>query len=155
MVALDASMVVDSVDGQRVVTAEKFFRGPDTHITTMTSLRPGEVLTAIRIPSTWAGARFYFEKVADRDAWDFALVSIASAMRVQDGAIGDSRIVCGGVACTPHRLRQVENALAGRNLSDETADLVSPLASEGAKALNYNHFKLPLLENLLRRAVRA
>jgi xanthine dehydrogenase YagS FAD-binding subunit len=73
----------------------------------------------------------------------------------EDGAIGDSRIVCGGVACTPHRLRQVENALAGRNLSDETADLVSPLASEGAKALNYNHFKLPLLENLLRRAVRA
>ncbi|MDH4049392.1 MAG: xanthine dehydrogenase family protein subunit M [Gammaproteobacteria bacterium] len=154
MVALDATMVVQSVDGERLVPAERFFVGPATHITKMTSMRPGEILTAVRIPSTWAGARFYFEKVADRDVWDFALVSIAAAMQVDNGTIGDSRIVCGGVACTPHRLRDAEKALAGKSLSDETAEFVAPLASRGAKPLNYNHFKLPLLENLLRRAVR-
>jgi xanthine dehydrogenase YagS FAD-binding subunit len=154
MVALDATMVTHSVDGERLVPAERFFTGPDTHITRMTSLRPGEVLTAVRLPSTWAGSRFYFEKVADRDVWDFALVSIAAAMRMDNGVIGDSRIVCGGVACKPHRLHHVEKALAGKAPSEETAALVSPLASQGARTLNYNHFKLPLLENLLRRAVR-
>jgi xanthine dehydrogenase YagS FAD-binding subunit len=117
-------------------------------------MRPGEVLTAVRLPSKWAGARFHFEKVADRDVWDFALVSIATAMQLNDGVIGDSRVVCGGVACTPHRLRHVEDALTGKSLGEETAEAVAPLASQGARPLTYNHFKLPLLENLLRRAVR-
>jgi xanthine dehydrogenase YagS FAD-binding subunit len=154
MVALDATMVARSVDGERLIPAGRFFKGPDTHITQMTSLQPGEVLTAVRIPSAWAGTHFYFEKVADRNVWDFALVSIAFAVRTTDGTVTDSRIVCGGVACTPHRLRHVEKALAGRTLGADTAELLAPLASEGAKPLNYNHFKLPLLENLLRRALR-
>ncbi|HSD69447.1 MAG TPA: xanthine dehydrogenase family protein subunit M [Woeseiaceae bacterium] len=155
MVALDATMVVQSVDGERQLPAARFFKGPDTHITQMTALRPGEVLTAVRLPSSWAGSRFYFEKVADRNVWDFALVSIAVALKIDDGIVSDSRIVCGGVACTPHRLRHVEKALAGKAPGAETAELLAPLASEGAKPLNYNHFKLPLLENLLRRALRA
>jgi xanthine dehydrogenase YagS FAD-binding subunit len=154
MVALDATMVVQSIDGERLIPAGRFFKGPDTHIMQMTALRSGEVLTAVRIPPIWAGSRFYFEKVADRNVWDFALVSIASAMRIEDGIIRDSRIVCGGVACTPHRLRHVERALVGKTPGAETADQLAPLASEGAKPLNYNHFKLPLLENLLRRALR-
>lgn len=154
MVALEATMVVRSVDGERVLPAEKFFAGPATHITQMTTMRPGEVLTAVRLPSKWAGARFYFEKVADRDVWDFALVSIATAMQMNDGVIGENRVVIGAVACTPHRLRNVEDALRGQSLGEETADAVAPMASRGAQPLNNNHYKLPLMENLLRRAVR-
>ena len=48
-------------------------------------MKPQELLTAIRIPNSWAGARFYFEKVADRDAWDFALVNVAAAIVVNNG----------------------------------------------------------------------
>lgn len=154
MVALEATMVVRSVDGERVLPAEKFFAGPATHITQMTTMRPGEVLTAVRLPSKWAGARFYFEKVADRDVWDFALVSIATAMQMNDGVIGENRVVIGAVACTPHRLRNVEDALRGQSLGEETANAVAPMASRGAQPLNNNHYKLPLMENLLRRAVR-
>ena len=51
----------------------------------MTVLRPGELLTAIRIPATWAGAQFYFEKVRDRQVWDFPLVNVASAMKTSGG----------------------------------------------------------------------
>ncbi len=153
--ALDASMVVQNVGGQRVVAAEDFFVGPATHITRMTSLEPGEILTAIRIPAKWAGKKFYFEKVADRNTWDFALVSIAVAMEMDGDTIVDSRFVCGGVACTPHRLRNVENAVRGKSLSEESAEAVATLASDGARPLNANQFKLPLLENLVRRAMRA
>ena len=155
LVALDATMVVASVDGERTVAAEDYFVGPKTHITQMTSLEPGEILTAVRIPATWAGKRFFFEKVADRDVWDFALVSIAVAMSMDGDTIADSRFVCGGVACTPHRLRKVESAVRGKSLSDESAEAAAPLASQGAKPLNYNHFKLPLMENLVRRAMRS
>lgn len=155
MVALEATMVVQSVDGERTVRAEDFFVGPSTHITQMTSLEPGEILTAVRIPAKWAGKKFYFEKVADRNVWDFALVSIAVAMSMDGDTISESRFVCGGVACTPHRLRNVENAARGKSLSDESADTVASIAAAGARALNANQYKLPMMENLVRRAMRA
>ena len=154
MVALEAMMVVASASGVRSIAADDFFVGPATHITQMTALEPGEILTAVRIPSKWAGQRFYFEKVADRDVWDFALVSIAVAMRLEGDSIAESRFVCGGVACTPHRLKNVESAARGNSLSEASADAIAPLASAGAIPLNYNHFKLPLMENLVRRAMR-
>jgi len=155
LTALDAKMVIQSLDGERVVAADDFFVGPDSHITSMTSLGRREILTAVRIPSKWAGKKFYFEKVADRNVWDFALVSIAAAMSVEGNAIADSRFVLGGVACTPHRLRNVERAARGKTLSEESATVLAALASEGAQPLKYNQFKLPLMENLVRRATRA
>lgn len=154
LTALDAKMVIQSLDGERVVTVEDFFVGPATHITSMTSLGRREILTSIRIPAKWAGKKFYFEKVADRNVWDFALVSIATAMSMDGDAINDSRFVLGGVACTPHRLRNVERAARGKSLSEESAEALASLASEGASPLNYNQFKLPLMENLVRRAMR-
>ncbi len=152
--ALDASMIATSIDGSRRIAAEDFFVGPATHITRMTALEPGEILTAVRLPSRWAGQRFYFEKVADRDVWDFALVSIAAAMQMDGDAVADSRVVCGGVACTPHRLRRVERAVRGKPLSEETAEAAASVATRGAKPLNYNHFKIPMMENLVRHAMR-
>ena len=154
LVALDATMIAQSVDGRRRIKAEDFFVGPDTHITRMTSLEPGEILTAVQLPAKWAGQRFYFEKVADRDVWDFALVSIAVAMRMDGNRVDESRFVCGGVACTPYRLRSVERGVRGERLTAETGDAVAGLASRGAEPLNYNHFKIPLMENLVRKAVR-
>ncbi|MCH7854391.1 MAG: xanthine dehydrogenase family protein subunit M [Proteobacteria bacterium] len=154
LVALEATMIARSVNGSRNIAAEDFFVGPATHITNMTSLESDEILTAVQIPSRWAGSRFYFEKVADRDVWDFALVSIAVVMKMDGDTIAKSRFVCGGVACTPYRLLDVEKAARGKTLSDESGDAIAALASQGAKPLNYNHFKIPLMENLVRRAMR-
>jgi xanthine dehydrogenase YagS FAD-binding subunit len=154
LVALDASMVIRSADGERVVAAEDFFIGPDVDIERMTVLEPGDILTAIRIPKTWAGASFYFEKVADRKTWDFPLVNIAAAMRVSNGSIEDIRIVAGGVECVPRRMTVVEDIVKGSSQNEETATLAGGAASRGATPLNFNQFKIPLLENLVMRAVR-
>lgn len=154
LVALDATMVISSERGQRTVAAEDFFVGPAVDIENMTVLRAGEILTAVRIPNTWANAEFYFEKVADRNVWDFALVSVASVMKVSGGMIEDSRIACGAVECVPRRLTAVENALRGMPRNADTAEQVASIASEGARPLNYNHYKVPLMENLVKRAVR-
>jgi len=107
LVALDATMVVTSAKGQRLVSAQ-----------------------------------------------DFALVSISAAMKVSNGVIEDSRIACGAVECVPRRLDDVENALRGQQRSEQLAEQVAAIASEGAEPLNYNHFKIPLIENLVKRAVR-
>lgn len=154
LVALDAGMVIVNGAGERVVAAEEFFIGPDVDIERMTVLQPGDVLTAIRIPTRWAGATFYFEKVADRNTWDFALVSVAAALRLDGDTIDDLRIACGGVQCTPRRMVGAEDVARGSTRDEKTAALAGSVAARGAAPLNYNHFKIPLLENLVTRAIR-
>jgi xanthine dehydrogenase YagS FAD-binding subunit len=154
LVALDAKMVIRSSKGERVASAEEFFIGPKIDITRMTQLKPEEILTAIRIPSSWAGARFYFEKVADRDTWDFALVNVAAAIVVNNGVVERSRIACGGVSTVPRRLTVVEEVIRGKPAGEEIAKLAGQSAIRGAKPLNYNQFKIPLMANLVTRAVR-
>jgi xanthine dehydrogenase YagS FAD-binding subunit len=153
-VALDARMVIRGTSGERVLPAEEFFIGPATNILRMTALEPGELLTAVRFPADWANARFYFEKVADRGAWDFALASVAAAMFLDGETIGRIRLVCGAVECVPRRLKTVEARLAGQAKNEETAALAGRLAIEGAQPLKFNAYKVPLMENLVRRAVR-
>src|SRR5450759_3566648 len=75
LIALDAKFVVRTPKGERIVDAEDYFVGPEIDITRLHILQPGDLLTAIRVPSTWAGAQFYFEKVRDRNVWDFPPVS--------------------------------------------------------------------------------
>ncbi len=154
LIALDASMVIRNSKGERVVKAEDFFIGPSVDITRMTVLEADDILTAVRIPADWAGARFYFEKVADRNTWDFALVNVASAMVVSNGVIERMRIACGGVECVPKRLTVVEEIVQGSPPDEETGALAGKSAVRGAKPLNYNHFKVPLMENLVKRAIR-
>jgi xanthine dehydrogenase YagS FAD-binding subunit len=155
LVALDASMVIRSQDGERVVAAEDYFVGPARDIESTTALRPGEILTTVRIPNTWANASFYFEKVADRNVWDFSLVNVAAAFRMNGDTIADSRIVCGAVQCTPRRVESVERAIRGQRKSMATAEAAAPLATEGARALAHNGFKIPLMRNLVKRAIAA
>jgi xanthine dehydrogenase YagS FAD-binding subunit len=154
LVALEASMVIKSSKGERVTSAEEFFIGPKTDITRLTSLKPEEILTAVRIPNSWAGARFYFEKVADRDTWDFALVNVAAAIVVNNGVVERSRIACGGVSAVPRRLTVVEEVIQGKPAEEATAKLAGQSAVRGARPLNYNQFKIPLMANLVTRAVR-
>jgi len=154
MVALDARMVVRNGGGEREVAAEDFFIGPDTDIQRMTILEPGELLTAVRLPAEWAGATFYFEKVADRNTWDFPLVNIAAAMVVNGNTIERIRMAAGAVQCVPRRLGAAENAATGQPKNEATAQVAGQVAVRGATPLNFNHFKIPLLQNLVMRAIR-
>ena len=154
LIALEAQMVIRSRDGERVVDAEDYFLGPATDITRMTVLRPGELLTTIRIPGTWAGAQFYFEKVRDRNVWDFPLINVASAIKFSGNTIQQARIVVGAVAARPLRLARVESAIAGKPRNEETADMAGRMAVEGATPLRYNGYKIPMMRNLVKRAIR-
>ena len=154
LVALDAQVVIINTEGEKTIPIEEFFIGPDIDITRMTVLQPGDILKSIRIPATWSEARFYFEKVADRNTWDFALVNIASAMKVDGDVISDIRMAIGGVECVPKRMSVVEGIVKGSAPDNETADLAAGSASRGATTLNFNEFKVPLMENLVKRAIR-
>ena len=154
LIALDAKFVINGPSGEKVVDAEDYFITPATDITRMTILEPGELLTSIRIPGTWAGARFYFEKVRDRQAWDFALVSISSAMKLNGNTIEDVRMVVNAVSPRPLRLTDVERQLKGQSATEEVGEAAGELATLGNRPLQHNAYKIPLMRNLVKRAVR-
>src|SRR6516162_9755815 len=154
LIALDAQLVIRNARGERVIAAEDYFVGPGLDITRMTALRPDDLLTAIRIPATWAGAQFYFEKVRDRNVWDFPLVNVAAAMKFSGATIQGIRLAVGAVAARPLRLTRVEAAVTGKPRNAETAELAGQLAIEGAAPLRYNGYKVPLMRNLVKRAIR-
>ncbi len=154
LIALDAKMVIRNRRGTRVVDAEDYFVGPGTDIRRMTVLEPGDLLTAIQLPPTWAGAQFYFEKVSDRNVWDFALVSVASAMVTTGPTIERFRLAVNGVAPRPTRLTRVEDAVRGLPRNEETADMAGRLAIQGAQTLRHNGYKVPMMRNLVKRAIR-
>jgi xanthine dehydrogenase YagS FAD-binding subunit len=153
LIALDAKFVIRTPRGERVVDAEDYFIGPAIDITRLHILRPGDLLTAIRIPSTWAGAQFYFEKVRDRNVWDFPLLNVASAMVVSGGNIERVRIAVNGAAARPLRLKAVEDAVRGKPATAETGAMAGELAVRGAVPLQFNAYKIPLMRNLVKRAI--
>src|SRR5437868_15240441 len=155
LVALDAQMVIRGPRGERVVNAEEYWIGPGIDITRMNVLQPNELLVAIRIPPTMAGAQFYFEKVRDRQVWDFPLVNVASAIKPNGGNIGEVRLVVNAVAATPERLRPGRAFVAGKPRTDETARAAGEMAIEAAQTLRHNGYKVPLMRNLVARALRA
>jgi len=146
-------MVIRNTQGERVVNAEDYFIGPSLDITRMTVLKPGDLLTAIRIPATWAGAQFYFEKVRDRAVWDFPLINVASAMVVTGGNIERIRIAVNAAAARPLRLTAVEDAVRGKPNNAATGEMGGKLAIAGAEPLRYNGYKIPLMRNLVKRAI--
>jgi xanthine dehydrogenase YagS FAD-binding subunit len=154
LVALDARMVLKGPKGERVVNAEDYWIGPGIDITRMNILQPGEILRTIRVPATMAGAQFYFEKVRDRQVWDFPLVNVASAIKPDGDKIGAARLVVNAVAATPRRLKHVEAAIIGRPRNEETAKMAGDLAVQGAQPLRLNGYKVPLMRNLVKRAIR-
>src|ERR1700722_42034 len=153
LIALDAKFVIRGPKGERAIDAKDYFIGPDIDITSLHILQPGDLLTAIRVPSTWAAAQFYFEKMRDRNVWDFPLLNVASAMVVSNGGIERIRIAVNGAAARPLRLRVVEDAVRGKPANAATGEMAGKLAVQGAVPLQFNAYKIPLMRNLVKRAI--
>jgi xanthine dehydrogenase YagS FAD-binding subunit len=154
LIALDAKVVVRSGSSESVYDAEDFFIGPSIDITRMTVLEPGDLVTAVRIPADWADSAFYFEKARDRQAWDFPLVNVAAAIKTSGGTIQDIRLAANAVAPYPMRLTRVENQLRGEPINEDVARAAGEVAIQGARPLRHNEYKIPLLRNLVMRAIR-
>ena len=86
--------------------------------------------------------------------WDFPLVNIASAAKFSGGTIEQIRIAANGVAARPLRLRTVEDAIRGKARDEATAEMAGQMAIQGAQPLQHNGYKVPLLRNLVKRAIR-
>jgi xanthine dehydrogenase YagS FAD-binding subunit len=111
-----------------------------------------ELVIALHIPAESAGGAQSWEKVMQRGAWDYALVSCA-AQRRTDGTV---RIALGGVALGPWRISdRVEEDISAGGLDDESVEALAERAVYDVEPLANNGYKVELAEAVLRRAIRA
>ena len=153
LMALDAEVVIEGVRGERREKLSEFFVGPEDNITVMNDLAHNEILKYIEVPSSYAGANFYYEKVTDRDSWDFPIVNIAAAVKTSGGSVSDARIVSNGLAPTPKRLRRAENAITGNSLNENNIAAASEDVLANPAPQPDNEFKVDLADNLVSRAL--
>ena len=148
-------MVIRGPRGERIVNAEDYWIGPGIDITRMTVLRPNELLVAIRIPATMGRRAVLLREGPRPPGLGLSARQRRGGHQGQTAAnIGEVRLVVNAVAATPKRLKNVEAAVVGKPRNEETAEMAGEMAVEGARTLRHNGYKVPLMRNLVKRAIR-
>jgi xanthine dehydrogenase YagS FAD-binding subunit len=150
LTALDAVIEIESATGSRSVPIADFYVLPTGRADQETVLRAGEFVSAIVLRGEAAGGTQRYHKLMQREAWDFALVSVAGCKRPN----GDVRIVLGGVAPRPWRVNSsVEEDVSSGGLDDDTIATLAERALYDAKPLSKNGYKVDLAASLLRQII--
>jgi xanthine dehydrogenase YagS FAD-binding subunit len=151
--ALDAQVEATGTDGRtRLLTIAELYAGAANDRAGEMTLRADELISAVEIPAAAARGVQHWEKIMQRGAWDFALVSCA-AVRRADGAV---RMSLGGVALGPWRIAlSVEEDVASGGLDEDSIDALAERAMYDAEPLARNGYKIDIARAVLRRAMRA
>lgn len=155
LVAMDAVVRTRGPGGERAIPIDEFFLLPGDTPEREHPLEHGELIVAIEVPSTPVARHSVYLKFRDRESYEFALVSVAAAVRVQDGAIADVRLALGGVGTKPWRARRAEQALLGKPAG--VPSFAGAAAHELALATPrpLNAFKVELAQRAIVRAMTA
>jgi len=144
LAALDATVVVLGPGGERRVPFEELHRLPGEHPEHDTTLSRADLITAVELPLSDPAPASTYAKVRERASYAFALVSVAAALRLQDGAVQEVRVAWGGVAHKPWRARRLEAALLGQRPGE--SEIGAALDQELADATGDDeHAKVPML----------
>jgi xanthine dehydrogenase YagS FAD-binding subunit len=154
LAALSAKVVIEGDAGERIVPLDEFYLLPGERPEHETSLAHGELITAIELQATPLHKHSYYLKVRDRASYEFALVSVACAVEMNAGHVGQVRIALGGVGTVPWRAHDAEAALVGAAPGDEAFRRAAEVALAGARTRAHNGFKVELAKRAIVRALR-
>ncbi len=127
MLALDADFHLKGPGGWRTVGARDFFQGMLT-----VDLAPDEILARVTFTPVRSAAYAKLHQRASR----FALVGVAAALEVRDGAIAAARVGLTGAATSPLRLSNVEETLVGQPAASDAIAAAASIAGDGIEDLN-------------------
>ncbi|MFA3837944.1 FAD binding domain-containing protein [Streptomyces aureus] len=151
LACLDAQIVTEHPDGGRTIPATQFHMLPAEDPSTHDVLRTGELITAVDLGAP--APKSAYVKVRERQSYEFALVSAAAAVEVEEGVISRARLALGSVAMRPWRLYESERALVGlRPGSPAVLDAVTA-GFRDSRPLSSNAYKIPLARNTAMRAL--
>jgi xanthine dehydrogenase YagS FAD-binding subunit len=154
LTALEAQVVIEGERGERTIPLSEFYRLPGDEPQRETSLGYGELITAVDLRVDPLYARSRYLKVRDRASYEFALVSVACALRVEGGTIAGARLALGGVGTIPWRARAAEETLIGKAPGDAAYRAAAEVALDGAQPRAHNGFKVELARRAIVRALR-
>jgi xanthine dehydrogenase YagS FAD-binding subunit len=152
--ALEATVHLLGPDGERRVAFADFLLRPGTSPDREQALRQAELITAVEIPAHPRPLRSGYLKVRDRQSYEFALTSAAVALHVQGGVIRTAKVAAGGVGTVPWKLSAVERHLQGERPSAALWAEAAQRATEDARPLEHNDFKVELLKRTVERQLR-
>jgi xanthine dehydrogenase YagS FAD-binding subunit len=152
LAALDAIVNVRGATVRSIPIGD-FHLVPGEHPERETTLRQGEFITSIDLPPLPYAKRSLYIKVRDRASYAFALASVAVALDVNGGTIGNARIAFGGIGTKPWRSPQAERALIGKPANEATFRAAANAALAGARPHKDNAFKVELAKRTLVRAL--
>jgi len=153
LVALGAKVKIVEANGSRIIPLEDFFILPKVNVERENILKPNEVVAEVQISDLPFGTRSAYIKMKEKPSMDFALVSVAAALTMQGRVCEKANIVLGGVAPIPWRAKAVEDVLAHKEITEETAQQAANLAAEGAEPTKDNAYKVNLAKALVKRAI--
>ncbi len=154
LAALEAEVEILGPAGSRRMPLTDLYQLPGVEPEHDTILAPGELITSVTVrDAARLAQRSTYLKVRDRASFEFAVVSVAAALRLEDGVIVEARLAAGGVAPRPWRLGPSAAALIGRAPGAATFAIAAELAVAGAQPLADNGFKIELLRRSVIRAL--
>lgn len=152
LIALDAQIEILG-DKKRWVKAEDFFVLPEQNPHSATILKRHELVTQVLIPAKAKALKSHYLKFRERDSFDFAMVSVAAAAKIDAGVLKELRIVLGGVAPKPWRAHKAEAMLNGKPVDEALLLEAATAELAAAEPLEKNAYKVPLARNLIKRAL--
>jgi xanthine dehydrogenase YagS FAD-binding subunit len=154
LIALRASMKIFGPKGERQIELENFFRIPQSEDEREYDLAPNEILTDILVPPP-SGIKSATYEVRQREALDWPLVTASVALRLSGRRVESARIVLGHVAPIPWRSKEAEQAITGKEITEETAQSAGEAAVRKARSLGRNGYKIQLARTAVKRALLA
>jgi len=153
LIALGATVDLIGSSGARTMPFASLHRLPGGAPNADTVLAPGDLITGFNVPAGPWTRRSLYLKIRDRQSYEFALASAAVALDMVGSKVREARIALGGVATVPWRSREAEDALAGKTLTEETAQTAARAAFANARPRVHNAFKVALGQSTLVRAL--
>ena len=154
LAALEATVRVTGPGGERTIPVAEYHRLPGDDPSRDNTLQPGELVTAIDLPAEAFSTNYTYLKLRDRLSYAFALVSVAVALRLEDGLVAQARIALGGVAHKPWRKPEAEALLIGKPASQGTFLAAASELLQGAAGQGENDFKIDLALKAIVRGLR-
>jgi xanthine dehydrogenase YagS FAD-binding subunit len=153
LVALDAVVHTRGPAGERAIGIDDFFLLPGDTPEREHPLEHGELITAIEVPAAPVARRSVYLKFRDRESYEFALASVAAAVRIEDGAVAEVRLALGGVGTKPWRARRAEASLLGQPATEASFAEAARGELAAATPRPLNAFKVELAQRAIVRAL--
>ena len=153
LLAMNAEVELTSKRGKRVVSMRDFYVPPEKSVKTETVVEPGELITAVFVPTPESGTRSAYQKYGEKESFDWPLAD-AGVVLVMDGSrCLKASIALGVAAPTPIRATKAEAILVGKTIDEATARAAGKAAMEGATPLSQNGFKTQLFQTAIYRTI--